>query len=400
MAAKANRGTGNPFEFGQAVHADSIVDREEELRRLKDAVRNGERVFLIGPRRFGKTSLLNVVQHQLERDGVVVLKYDVEKFESAELLARALLAGAIRAFAGPAEKFGAVINRQLKRFFGALKPEVSYDVMAHSISVSFGIARNSKNSDLPLLTDVLDGINAMAGAGDKTVAVVLDEFQQLVASGGLTAERQIRAAVQTHRHVSYIFAGSKTRLLTDMTSHHARPFYRMGSSLFLGAVPRTAFIPFIRAGFERHGFKVAAGAIERILDLVEDVPYSVQRLAHRCWDLLCAGGAGAQGALTGAFVERALERIALEEDPAYTQLWMSLTAVQKKALKAVIGSGGRLLLSKSVTAEHLLSAASMQKALQALRERGIIREEQAAGAVRLRLDDPILATWLKAAQAS
>src|ERR1700719_1630429 len=116
--AKAQRGTGNPFEFGQAVHADSIVDRTEELRRLKDAVANGERLFLIGPRRFGKTSLLNVVQQQLERDGVVVLKYDVEKFENAEFLARALLAGAIRALASPAEKIGAVVKRQLKRFLG------------------------------------------------------------------------------------------------------------------------------------------------------------------------------------------------------------------------------------------------------------------------------------------
>src|ERR1017187_5171706 len=124
-ASKANRGAGNPFEFGQAVHGESIVDREEELRRLKDGVKNRERLFLIGPRRFGKTSLLNVVQQQLERQGVVVLKYDVEKFESAELLARALLAGAIRALAGPAEKLGAVVNRQLKRFFGALKPEVT-----------------------------------------------------------------------------------------------------------------------------------------------------------------------------------------------------------------------------------------------------------------------------------
>jgi hypothetical protein len=389
MAPKAQRG-GNPFEFGQAVHADSIVDREEELRRLKDAVRNGERLFLIGPRRFGKTSLLNVVQQQLEREGVVVLKYDVEKFESAELLARALLAGAIRALAGPAEKIGAVVNRQLKRFFGSLKPEVTYDVMQQSISVSFGVARAPKDSDLPLLTDVLDGIEAMARAGEKRVAVVLDEFQQLVAAGGVAAERQIRAAVQTHRHVSYIFAGSKTRLLTDMTSQHGRPFYRMGSSLFLGPVPRSAFIPFIRD----------AGAVEHILDVVEDVPYSVQRLAHRCWDLLCAGGPGAQGALTSAFVDRALERIALEEDPAYTQLWMSLTEVQKKALKAVIASGGRLLLSQAVTTEHSLSAASMQKALKALNDRGIIREEHSLGDARLRLDDPFLAPWLKAAQAT
>jgi hypothetical protein len=42
----------------------------------------------------------------------------------------------------------------------------------------------------------------------------------------------------------------------------------------------------------------------------------------------------------------------------------------------------------------------MQKALKALNDRGIIREQQSLGDARLRLDDPFLATWLKAAQAT
>jgi hypothetical protein len=197
--------------------------------------------------------------------------------------------------------------------------------------------------------------------------------------------------------VSYVFAGSKTRLLTDMTTEHARPFYRMGSTLFLGPIPRVAFAPFLTGGFEARGFKVAGGAIERILDLAEDVPYSVQRLAHRCWDLL-AGASTSGRTLTAVFVERALERIALEEDPAYTQLWLSLTTVQKKALSAVIGNSGRLLLSKAVNDQYGLAVASMQKALKALTDRGIVREEQTLGDVRLRLDDPFLATWLRTAR--
>lgn len=69
--------------------------------------------------------------------------------------------------------------------------------------------------------------------------------------------------------------------------------------------------------------------MDRILDLAEDVPYSVQRLAHRCWDLLVTSAAGSK-ILTPAFVEPTLERIALEEEPAYTQIWLSLTTVQKK----------------------------------------------------------------------
>jgi uncharacterized protein len=387
-------GNANPFEFGRAMRADSIVDREEELRRLMAAARNGERLFLIGPRRYGKTSLLNYMQSQLEREGVIVLKYDVEKFETTQLLAKALLSGAIRTLTGPVDKMGALAARQIKRFFGTLKPELSYDVTEQTWSVSVFGDRRADTASLPLLTDVLDGIDAMAASQKRTVTVVLDEFQQLVADGGVTAERQIRASVQTHQHLSYIFAGSKTRLLTDMTTHHARPFYRMGSSLFLGPIPRSAFAPFLTDGFEARGFKVVTDAIERILDLAEDVPYSVQRLAHRCWDLL----AGTGKTLTPIFVERTLERIALEEDPAYTQLWLSLTTVQKKALSAVIGASGRLLLSKAVNDQYGLPVASMQKALKALTERGIVREEQTLGALRLRLDDPFLATWLKVAR--
>ncbi len=400
MTEKSWRVGGNPFEFGQAVAPEAIVDREEEIRRLRSAVLNAERVFLIGPRRFGKTSLLNVVQRRLEREGAAVLMYDAEKFESVELLASALMSGALRALSGPIEKIGATASRRIQRFFGALKPEVKYDLVEQSLSVGFGLERRAQRSELPLLMDVLDGINGMAKDAGKPVAVVLDEFQQLVTAGGVAAERQLRAAVQTHRNVSYIFAGSKTRLLTDMTSHHSRPFYRMGAALFLGPVPRAPFADFLRAGFEGRGFKVAPNAVERILDLAEDVPYSVQRLAHRCWDLLNAGGPSISDTLTPRFVEQTLQRIALEDDPAYTHIWVSLTAVQKKALKAVVGRGGTNLLSKSVADEHGLAPASMQKALKALDRRGLIREEQSTGAVRWRLDDPFLATWLRLAQST
>ena len=106
VAAKSIE-SANPFEFGKAMRADAIVDREEEIRRLTDAVRNGERLFLIGPRRYGKTSLLNYMQSKLESDGVIVLKYDVEKFETTQLLAKALLTGAIRTLTDPVNKVSA-----------------------------------------------------------------------------------------------------------------------------------------------------------------------------------------------------------------------------------------------------------------------------------------------------
>lgn len=365
------------------------------------AVHNGERLFLIGPRRFGKTSLLQIVQAKLEDEGCIVLKCDAEKHESVEMLARELMAGALHGLTGPVERVGGAVGKQISRFFGALKPQVEYDLTEQKLSVAFGVRRNrAAKSDVPLLTDVLDGIDRMSGDMKKTVAIVIDEFQQLVSTGGLTAERQLRAVVQTHRHLSYIFAGSKTRLLIDMISQHSRPFYRMGSALFLGAVPRGPFSQFLQTGFESGGFRVAEGAIRRILDIAEDVPYSVQRLAHRCWDLLNAGGVDVPDYLTSTFVERTAERIALEDDPTYTRAWVALTPIQKRALKAVVATGGRNLLSKAVILDQHITPATMQKALRALDAKDLIREEQSLGSVRYRLDDPFLAVWLRLAQSA
>ncbi len=62
--------------------------------------------------------------------------------------------------------------------------------------------------------------------------------------------------------------------------------------------------------------------------------------------------------------------IVQQENPAYMQLWQSLTKAQKKAVKAVIERGGRELLGREALEAHGLAASSMQRALQALDERG------------------------------
>jgi hypothetical protein len=44
--------------------------------------------------------------------------------------------------------------------------------------------------------------------------------------------RKIRAAIRRHMDLTFVFAGSKTTLLNDMTLNPSRPFYRLGSAIF------------------------------------------------------------------------------------------------------------------------------------------------------------------------
>jgi len=241
----------------------------------------------------------------------------------------------------------------------------------------------------------LDGIERLAARERRPVAVVLDEFQQVIREGGEAAERQLRAAIQRHRHVSYVFAGSKTRLLADLTSDPGRAFWKLGQRLFLGPIPRADFRAFLVKGFSFAGFSATPEGVERILDAAEDVPYNVQRLASACWEELRVAP---ERKLTPQAVDGALRGVVQGENPAYMQLWQSLTQVQKKALKAVIETHGRELLARAVLQRHGLAASSMQRALRSLDALGVIREDESAENVRYRLEDPFLAAWLPVAQ--
>ena len=48
----------NPFVYGEVVPAASFVDRVDELDRLVRDLGSGQKVFLISPRRYGKSSLI------------------------------------------------------------------------------------------------------------------------------------------------------------------------------------------------------------------------------------------------------------------------------------------------------------------------------------------------------
>ncbi|MGQ0560804.1 MAG: AAA family ATPase [Gemmatimonadota bacterium] len=379
----------NPFEYGRELSGEELVDREEELSEIAATIRNRAKLFLIGPRRFGKTSLLSVSHEAAARDGVTVLRLDAEKYETLDLLAGGLLSAATASLKGGAERAMETIRKVATR----LRPQISFD--GESFHVTLGAERRSEG-EVPLLTDALDAVEQLAKESRREVAIILDEVQQIVIEHGLAAERQLRSVVQRHRHVAYIFAGSSTRLLTQMTEDPNRPFYRLGSRLFLGPVPREDFSEFLVRRFRETGLRLTDEAAAAILDLAEEVPYNVQRLAHATWEL-CTTWPGKDVDLQ--VVVEALRRIVLRDDPAYTQLWTRLTTNQKKALKAVISTHGVEVLAAEQTRAFRIPASSLRTALEALEEAHVIRVEAELGQSRYRLVDPFLAEWIGVSQA-
>jgi hypothetical protein len=86
------------------------------------------------------------------------------------------------------------------------------------LSASLGAAEAADApTQVPLLVELLNVLENLAASAKATVGLIIDEFQKVIELGGESAEVQIRAAIQRHAHVGYVFAGSKTRMMADMT---------------------------------------------------------------------------------------------------------------------------------------------------------------------------------------
>ena len=58
-------GLSNPFVYGEVVTEGAFADRDEERARLGSDLAEGQKVFLISPRRYGKSSLIRGVMKSL-----------------------------------------------------------------------------------------------------------------------------------------------------------------------------------------------------------------------------------------------------------------------------------------------------------------------------------------------
>jgi len=91
----------NPFVYGEVVPAAAFVDRLDELDRLVRDLGSGQKVFLISPRRYGKSSLIHQALRAVARGGALTAEVTVSSYSSY----LAFLEGYARAIASVESKW-------------------------------------------------------------------------------------------------------------------------------------------------------------------------------------------------------------------------------------------------------------------------------------------------------
>ena len=374
----------NPFVYGEVVPVAAFADRVVELDRLVTDLAAGQKVFLISPRRFGKSSLIRHALAAMARRGALTIDVTVSSFSSYV----AFLEGYARALV-TAETKGNRARTWLREMIKSARAEVQYTVDAGplgALSVSFPGVRSER--DISRLAQEVFALPArLAEARGRTVVVALDEFQAIAGFDGGSVEHALRAAVQHQRNVGYVFAGSEPSLMERMLGPR-RPFYKAGPVIRLEKIPADEFAGFIDGRFRHSGIKPEAGLGAAIVELAGNLPYDVQRLAHETWDEVRTGG---RRRATLDDLHQALRRLLAQQHTMFEAAWQRLTLAQRSVLRAVVLEDGRELLSAEVRGRHRLGgASSVQYALGSLLREDLISRE----ADRYVVVDSLLREWV------
>lgn len=375
----------NPFVYGEVVPLASFVDREDELDRLVRNLADGQKVFLISPRRYGKSSLIRQAMTVLGRQKIATMELTVSSFSSYV----AFLEGYARTLVALETKVDRA-RSWLSELFTAIRPEVRYDLKPSGggqLSLAFPTVRTAR--DVARVAEEVFALPArIAERQKRRLVVALDEFQAIGSFNGGSIEHALRAAVQQQRQVGYVFAGSEPTLMEEMISPK-RPFYKAGPVMRLQKIPAEVFAGFIEGRFRRTGIKPEPGLGAAVVDLAGNLPYDVQRLAHETWDDIAAARRRTAGFDD---LHATLHRLLAEQDLLFESVWQRLTLAQRAALRAVVLEQGRELLASDTRTRHRLGgASSVQASLNALQRLDLVsREDQG----RYTVVDSLLREWV------
>jgi hypothetical protein len=372
----------NPFRFGPLAPGDAFTDRLDERRELSAAIRHGEDVVIVAPRRYGKSSLKWRVAQDLVRDGVLVAQVDLMRTPTKERLVEKLATTIYEEVATPLFR-----ARERLGVFASLRVAPVATVSPDTGELSFSFTGRYSESDVDATIEGLLALpGRLAAQRGRPVALVLDEFQEVIAidSGLLVL---MRSVFQQQPEVAHLYLGSKRHMMARIFDDKSEPYWRSMKQIELGPIAPDHFVAYAARRFTQTGRALGHTAAVRALQITGGHPYATQELMYFLWEATPAGTSAGERAL-----ERALEVTLRCEHAHFSLLWDRSAAAQRMVLRALAAeSPGRPLSGGFQRRHRLPSTATVQTALSALMRAEHVRRE---GRGEYAIAEPFLAEWI------
>lgn len=370
----------NPFHTDTLEPDQPFCNRVAELSELASHARNGMNVVLFAPRRYGKTSLVTRVQHQLRKEGICVIYAQFMRLVSVEDLVHRLAKGIISGL----HEHESLLEKG-KRWLGHFPSiQTSFTIDPATGLPSVGVQMSTRQTDpMIALENVLEEVGRFLEKENFQVCIALDEFQDIVDIKEPRVEALLREHIQRHK-ASYFFLGSRRRVLLDIFNNKGRPFYQSATMMELEALPENEGVDFIVNQFAQAGKQCPRSVAVEIVQKIEQYPYYLQALAYRAFELCekeCSSGN----------VQKAYESLISNERYGYQAIIQGVSAGQLKLLRGIAEEGQASLTANSFLQAHKLTLGGVQSARKHLSEQDIIEKTKDG---QWRIVDPVFRVWL------
>jgi uncharacterized protein len=340
---------------------------------------NGINVVVTAPRRYGKTSLRDRAARQLSDQGGSVIRANLLRTPSVEVLAGRLVGEAYQLTGGAWRRAVEAVPEFLRPV--RLQPTVSFDAAGNAL---FSFAPSSVPRDAEQPID--DVYRILAELADRGPAVlVLDEFQA-VADLSACLPQLLKALADEHPSVSFVLAGSRRLLMEGLALSQGAPLYNMAERLALGPIDHAVMCEFLVARTASARRSMDLVVAERVCALAGPIPHDIQRLAYEVFDI-------SADEITERDVSSAMERAVAHEAEGYAERFSKLAIGHRRVLMVlarseVTGPNRRSSFARPATP---ISGAA-RKAVQVLEDDETVLRRDAV----YQVGDPLFRVWLRA----
>lgn len=353
----------SPFRYQGPLPPDEVRGRDELLEDLIRRVTERRVTALLGPRRFGKTSVLRRLASDLtEVSTVAVDLFGVQTHADVVVRLAAAIEDAVPAVREP----------------------------AHELSVSVGIDLGAVSAEMRLSPRrrpdarvvYAELVRTLVGVAGRTpLLVVFDEFQSVAAVEGALAV--LRTEMQDrYDEFGLLFAGSEPSAMRDIFTRHEQPFFNQADLISIGPLDAAAVHAIVNDGF-RSTDREPGGIAGRIFAFTGGHPQRTMRAADEVWRH--TGPDDVADERWGA----ALTSLRDAEEPTLGAFYGELTGSEKKVLRVYANDEP---LYGSVAEQLGLSAGGATHARDRLLADGKLRTDDDGDVV---VTDPLLADWLR-----
>jgi hypothetical protein len=342
----------NPFSYTGIVKGKAFCNRETEQTELLGFIRGYQNILLYSHRRYGKSSLIFKLFERLDRQRPKFGTLYVELYGTlSEKDFVAAILTSLSQIESRLEKLAQLVRGAIQ----SVKFGLSIDPISNSpgISISF-----DSSYDEAVLNNALGLLGSFSKS--RKLLVVFDEFQEIANYKQAGFEKRLRAIIQQHDNISYIFCGSKRHILNEIFSNQNRAFYKLAQSYPLSKIETSQYVSWAKNLFGKSGRKIGAEFIEEIVLRCENHPMYVQQFLFYLWEQK-------NTTISRETVDEIELKVLQTSRNEFLNLWDSLTLNQKKTLKLIILTGGKdIFYARALQSADLKAGSQVTRSLEKL----------------------------------